>query len=140
MVQYLLLIIVYLTLVEKRVKIYCITDEICCLINKVLIKHNIVSKCENYKELSVTKSIDDIVSECRNSADVVVLDQELDKEFKQRIVTALKDLTFICLPSLNDNDIPDVPKNVYQISEPFKLSEFEEVLMKILNKKLFKDV
>jgi len=121
--------------VEKRVKIYCITDEICCLIKKVLNKHNIISKCENYKELSVTKSIDEIVFECRNSADVVVLDQELDREFKQRMVTALNHLTFICLPSLKDNDLPDVPENVYQISEPFKLSEFEEVLLRILNEK-----
>lgn len=120
---------------EKRVKIYCITDEICCLIKKVLNKHNIISKCENYKELSVTKSIDEIVFECRNSADVVVLDQELDREFKQRMVTALNHLTFICLPSLKDNDLPDVPENVYQISEPFKLSEFEEVLLRILNEK-----
>ncbi|MFA5011677.1 MAG: hypothetical protein WC644_06945 [Ignavibacteria bacterium] len=122
-------------MVEKRVKIYCITDEICCLIKKVLNKHNIISKCENYKELSVTKSIDEIVFECRNSADVVVLDQELDREFKQRMVTALNHLTFICLPSLKDNDLPDVPENVYQISEPFKLSEFEEVLLRILNEK-----
>lgn len=120
---------------EKRVKIYCITDEICCLIKKVLNKHNIISKCENYKELSVTKSIDEIVSECRNSADVVVLDQELDREFKKRMVTALNHLTFICLPSLKDNDLPDVPENVYQISEPFKLSEFEEVLLRILSEK-----
>jgi len=121
--------------VETRVKIYCITHEICSLIKKVLSKHNIISKCENYTELSVTKSIDDIVSECKNSADIVILDQELDKEFKQRMVLSLADLTFICLPSLKDNDLPDVPENVYQISEPFKLSEFEEVLLKIVNKK-----
>lgn len=86
-------------------------------------------------ELSVTKSIDDIISECKNSADIVVLDQELDKEFKKRLVLSLKQLTFICLPSLKDNDLSDVPENVYQISEPFKLSEFEELLLNIINKK-----
>ncbi len=120
---------------ETRVKIYCITDEICCLIKKVLSKHNIFSKCENYTELSATKSIGEIVSECKSSADIVILDQELNKEFKQRMVMTLNHLTFICLPSLKDNDLPDVPENVYQISEPFKLSEFEEVLLKIVNKK-----
>ena len=120
---------------KTRVKIYCITDEICCLIKKVLSKHDIISKCENYMELSVTKSIDDIISECKNSADIVVLDQELDKEFKKRLVLSLKQLTFICLPSLKDNDLSDVPENVYQISEPFKLSEFEELLLNIINKK-----
>lgn len=120
---------------ETRVKIYCVTDEICSLIKKVLSKHKINSKCENYTELSVSKSIDDIISECKNSADIIILDQELDKEFKQRMVMTLNKLTFICLPSLQDNDLPDVPENVYLISEPFKLSEFEEVLLKIVNKK-----
>lgn len=117
---------------EIRVKIYCITGEICSLIKKVLNKHNIISKCENYAELSVSKTDDEIVTDCKNSADIVVLDQELDKDFKLKMVQSLNQTTFICLPSLKNNDIPEVPANVYQISEPFKLSEFEEVLLNLI--------
>jgi hypothetical protein len=118
--------------VKTRVKIYCKTDEICSLIKKVLNKHNIDTKCENYAELLSGKQINEIISECKNSADIVVLDQELDKDFKLKMVQNLNQTTFICLPSLKNNDLPEVPANVYQISEPFKLSEFEEVLMNLI--------
>ena len=33
---------------------------------------------------------------------------------------------------IDESDIPEKPANVYQISEPFKLSEFEEVLLNII--------
>ena len=117
---------------ETRVRIYCLTGEICSLIQKVLNKHNIVSKCENYNELLTNKKVDEIISECNDSADIVVLDQELDKEFKLKMVQTLNNITFICLPSLQNNELSDVPDNVHQISEPFKLSEFEEVLMNLI--------
>lgn len=81
------------------------------------------------------KSQDEIISECKDTTDVVVLDQELDKEFKLRFVQSYKNIIFICLPSLDENEIAVKPENVIQISEPFKLSEFEGVILKIINKK-----
>lgn len=120
---------------ETRVKIFCTSEEICALLKKVLSKHNLSSVCENYSAVSGSKSNDDIISECRNTADIVVLDPELDKDFKLNIVQSLKSTTFICLPSLEENDISEAPANVHKISEPFKLSEFEDVLMKLINDK-----
>lgn len=120
---------------EIRVRIYCKTEEICSLIKKVLNKHNLNTKCEKYAELITSKQIDEIISECNKSADIVVLDQELDKDFKLKMVKELNHIAFICLPSLQNNDLSDVPNNVHQISEPFKLSEFEEVLLNLINNK-----
>lgn len=120
---------------DTRVKIFCTSEEICALLKKVLTKHNIASACENYSEISVSKTNDDIISECKNSADIVVLDPDLDRDFKTKIVQNLKNTTFICLPSLEENDISEAPANVHKISEPFKLSEFEDVLMKLINDK-----
>jgi len=121
--------------VDIKIKIYCVTPEICALIQKVLLKYELNYVCKNIFTSLNSKSQDEIISECKDTTDVVVLDQELDKEFKLRFVQSYKNIIFICLPSLDENEIALKPENVIQISEPFKLSEFEGVILKIINKK-----
>jgi hypothetical protein len=123
-----------------KIKIYCVTPEICALIQKVLKKHELDFVCKNVSSLLNSKSQEEIISDCKKTADIVVLDQELDIDFKLKLIQNLKAITFICLPSLNENNIIEKPANVIQISEPFRLSEFEEVLLKIINNKTESDV
>lgn len=124
---------------DIKIKIYCVTPEICALIQKVLLKYELNYVCKNIFTSLNSKSQDEIISECNDSTDIVVLDQEIDKDFKLKFVQSFKDIIFICLPSLAENEITVKPENVIQISEPFKLSEFESVLLKIINKKTESD-
>lgn len=94
----------------------------------------------NVSELLNIKSQEDIITDCKSAADIIILDQELEKEFKLKLIQSYQDKTFICLPSLDENEITVIPENVIRISEPFKLSEFESVLLKIINKKNESDV
>lgn len=123
-----------------RIKIFCLTPEICALIQKVLNKYDYEYKCVNTINEFLKKTEDEIISDCENSADIVILDQELDKDFKFRLIKRFEKIDFICLPSLDETDIIDKPANVKQISEPFKLSEFEEVLLNIIKNKSESDV
>ncbi len=126
---------------KLRIKIFCLTPEICALIQKVLTKYDYDFKCVNTINEFMKKSQDEIIDECENSADIVILDQELDKEFKLKLIKRFKKIDFICLPSLDETDsIVDKPSNVKQISEPFKLSEFEEVMLNIIKNKSESDV
>jgi len=65
-----------------RIKIFCLTPEICSLIQKVLNKYNYEYKCVNTINEFLKKTEDEIINDCENSADIVILDQELDKDFK----------------------------------------------------------
>jgi hypothetical protein len=117
-----------------RVIIYCLTPEICTLIQKVLNKFDYDYKYVNIQNELLHKMENEIFCECENSADIVVLDEELDKDFKIRLIKRFENIDFICLPSLDENEIYDDLDNVNQISQPFKLSEFEGVLLRITNK------
>ena len=123
-----------------RIKIFCLTPEICALIQKVLNKYDYEYKCVNTINEFLKKTEDEIISDCENSADIVILDQELDKDFKSRLIKRFEKIDFICLPSLDESDISEKPANIKQISEPFKLSEFEEVLLNIIKNKSESDV
>jgi len=124
-----------------RIKIFCLIPEISALIQKVLAKYDYEYKCVNTINEFLKKSEDEIIDECENSADIVILDQELDKDFKMKLINRFERIDFICLPSLDESDsITDKPANVKQISEPFRLSEFEEVLLKIIKNKSESDV
>lgn len=125
---------------DLNVKIYCVTPEICALIQKVLRRYKLNYSCMNVSELLNIKSQEDIITDCKSAADIIILDQELEKEFKLKLIQSYQDKTFICLPSLDENEITVIPENVIRISEPFKLSEFESVLLKIINKKNESDV
>ena len=126
---------------KLRIKIFCLTPEICALIQKVLTKYDYEYKCVNTINEFIKKSEEEIIDECENSADIVILDQELDKEFKLKLIKRFEKIEFICLPSLDESDaIEEKPVNVRQISEPFKLSEFEEVLLNIIKNKSETDV
>ena len=111
------------------------------MIQKVLTKYDYEYKCVNTINEFIKKSEEEIIDECENSADIVILDQELDKEFKLKLIKRFEKIEFICLPSLDESDtIEEKPVNVRQISEPFKLSEFEEVLLNIIKNKSETDV
>jgi len=123
-----------------RIKIFCLTPEICSLIQKVLDKYEYQYKCVNTINEFLKKTEEEIINDCENSADIVILDQELDKDFKYRLIKRFEKIDFICLPSLDENNDTEKPANVRQISEPFKLSEFEEVLLNIIKNKSESDV
>ncbi len=125
---------------ETKVKIFCNSEEICSLLKKVLNKHKISTECEKYPVISLSKTVDEIISDCKINSDIVVLDPGLDMDFKMEMIQKLEKSIIICLPSLEENDIEGVKANVYKISEPFRLSEFEDVLMKLINDKKATDV
>lgn len=110
------------------------------MIQKVLKKYDYDYKCVDVQNETLKKTEDEIFSECETSADIVILDQELEKDFKFRLIKKFDRINFICLPSLDESDIIEKPANVTQISEPFKLSEFEEVLLNIIKNKSETDV
>lgn len=101
----------------------------------MLNKYNYEYKCVNTINEFLKKTEDEIINDCENSADIVILDQELDKDFKNRLIKRFENIDFICLPSLDESDMVEKPSNVKQISEPFKLSEFEDVLLNIIKNK-----
>lgn len=101
----------------------------------MLNKYNYEYKCVNTINEFLKKTEDEIINDCENSADIVILDQELDKDFKNRLIKRFENIDFICLPSLDESDMVEKPANVKQISEPFKLSEFEDVLLNIIKNK-----
>jgi hypothetical protein len=106
----------------------------------VLNKYDYEYICVNTINEFLKKTEDEIFDDCGKSADIVILDQELDKDFKIRLIKRFENIDFICLPSLDESDVIEKPANVKQISEPFRLSEFEEVLLKIIKNKSESDV
>jgi hypothetical protein len=123
-----------------RILVYYLTPEIFVLIQKVLKKFDFGYKFVNIQNDVLYEIEEKIFFECKNYADIVILDQELDIDFKTKLIKKFDNIDFICLPSLDENDNIDSLPNVKQISEPFRLSEFEEVLVSIINSKSETDV
>ncbi|MCU0371939.1 MAG: hypothetical protein MUE56_01690 [Ignavibacteria bacterium] len=80
------------------------------------------------------KSGDDVLNEILYNPDIIILDKNVDKSFKDKIVNKFPGSPIICLPSLSDS-VEISSDKVRQISEPFKLSEFEEVILNLTNNK-----
>lgn len=119
---------------NKSILSFCLTPEICKLIRKVIEKNNFSYQGIHLSEAMTEKSEDEILDAISIIPDVVILDKDIEKHMKEKIVNKFSDSAIICLPSLSENDELTTIK-VRQISEPFKLREFEEVILNLTNNK-----
>lgn len=118
---------------------FCITSEICKLISKVLDKYNFEYQSFNISEIS-DNSQDEIINMVNDNPDVIILDKEVDDSFKEKVLSKFNESSIICLPSLDSDGELKISKNVFHISEPFKLSELENIIINITKNKKNKDV
>jgi len=127
---------------EKKltIKMFCITSEICKLISKVLDKYNFEYQSFNISEMSDKNSQEEIINMVNDNPDVIILDKEVDDRFKEKVLSKFSESAIICLPSLDSDGELKISKNVFHISEPFKLSELENIIINITKNKKNKDV
>ncbi|MFA5405674.1 MAG: hypothetical protein WC358_12145, partial [Ignavibacteria bacterium] len=67
--------------------------------------------------------------------DCIIVDKDIDVNFKDRIIKKFSNAKVVLLPSLNESEQNVKSENVIQISEPFKLSELGEVLKELYHSK-----
>ena len=106
----------------------------CKLISKVMKKYRFVYQNILVPELSGKKTEDEILESVTINPGIIILDKEVEKSFKEKIIAKFPGSSIICLPSLSESD-GVLSDKVKQISEPFKLSEFEEVILNLTNNK-----
>jgi hypothetical protein len=119
---------------EKYILGFCLTSEMCKLIGKIMEKNKLAFQGILVADETAGKSVDDIIEAILYNPDIVILDKNVDKSFKDKIVNKFPSSSIICLPSLSDS-VEISSDKVRQISEPFKLSEFEEVILNLTNNK-----
>jgi hypothetical protein len=124
---------------KKSILSFCLTSEMCKLINKVIKKFDFVYQGILVSEAMTGKVEDEILNKISFNPDIIILDKDVEKDLKEKIVKKFSGSSIICLPSLSENNEVSTEK-VKQISEPFKLREFEEVILKLSNKKTDTDV
>jgi hypothetical protein len=125
-----------------RVQIFSLTPNICQLIRKMLEKYNFKHDCirinediiSDPKKFCSQRTFLDSLDSLVGKLDCIILDKDIDSAVKQIIVEKFNKTDIICLPSLNEPEILPY-KNVKHISEPFRLSELEEVLLELYNNK-----
>jgi hypothetical protein len=119
---------------KKYILGFCLTSEMCKLIGKVMEKIKFAYQGILVTDETEGKSGDDVLEAILYNPDIIILDKNVDKSFKEKIVARFPGSSIICLPSLSDSAEISSDK-VRQISEPFKLSEFEEVILNLTNNK-----
>ena len=119
---------------NKSILGFCLTSEMCKLISKVMKKYRFVYQNILVPELSGKKTEDEILESVTINPGIIILDKEVEKSFKEKIIAKFPGSSIICLPSLSESD-GVLSDKVKQISEPFKLSEFEEVILNLTNNK-----
>lgn len=124
---------------NKSILSFCLTSEMCKLISKVIKKFDFVYQGILVSETLTGKVEDEILNKISFIPDIVILDKDVEKDLKEKIVKKFSGSSIICLPSLSENNEVSTDK-VKQISEPFKLREFEEVILKLSNNKTDADV
>ena len=100
----------------------------------MLEKYNFKHDCIRINEDIVSDPSMDNLDSLVGKLDCIILDKDIDSTAKQKIVEKFNKTDIICLPSLNESEILPYG-NVKHISEPFRLSELEEVLLELYNKK-----
>jgi len=115
---------------DFKIHIFCGTSYLCKLIRKSFIKEPYTFDCtEVREELNVSNGKLNYIPDC------IIFDKDIDGDFKEEIINKHSESKIILLPSLNEIESVSNFKNVFQISEPFKLSELSEVLKEIYHKK-----
>lgn len=120
--------------IEFKIHIICGTTNICKLIRKSFEKERFTIKCTEIKD----KEIENITSELNYSPDCIIVDKDIDSIFKDEIVKQFYMNNIILLPSLDEFETKHYSNKIFQISEPFKLSELRDLLQEIYLLKLGK--
>ncbi|MCI0473375.1 MAG: hypothetical protein L0Y76_07320, partial [Ignavibacteria bacterium] len=105
---------------EKYILGFCLTSEMCKLIGKVMEKNKFAYQGILVTDETAGKSGDDVLDAILYNPDIIILDKNVDKSFKDKIVSKFPGSPIICLPSLSDS-VEISSDKVRQISEPFKL-------------------
>lgn len=116
---------------EFKVHIFCGTTNLCKLMSKLCIKDDFSFCCTEIKDKDISNIFDGI----NYSPDCIIIDKDLNEELKDVVINKFSYNKIVLLPSLNENEQKKYSKKVVQISEPFKLSELEEVLKEIYHSK-----
>jgi hypothetical protein len=116
---------------EFKVHIFCGTTNLCRLLSKLCTKDAFSFCCTDIKE----KNISNIFNRINYAPDCIIIDKDIDEDLKDEIIIKYSYIKIILLPSLNVGEQKKYSKNIIQISEPFKLSELEEVLKEIYHSK-----
>lgn len=112
---------------ELKIHIFCGTYNFYELIKKTLSKESYVFEFTEVKNNKFT----DITKEINYNPSCIIVDKDIDVYFRDEIVKRFSNSNIILLPSFEEYDLKSDTKNVFQISEPFKLSELREVLKEI---------
>lgn len=112
---------------ELKIHIFCGTSNFYELIKKSLSKESYVFEYTEVKDNKFT----DITKEINYNPSCIIVDKDIDAYFRDEIVKRFSNTKIILLPSFKEFDLKSDTKNVFQISEPFKLSELREVLKEI---------
>jgi hypothetical protein len=116
---------------EFKIHIFCGTTNLCKLIRKSFIKESYTFNCTEVKD----KQISNITKEINYRPDCIIVDKDIDSKYRDEIVNKFSYSKIVLLPSLDEVELKSNADNVFQISEPFKLSELGEVLKDIYHSK-----
>lgn len=111
-----------------EIHIFCQKSEICALIKKKLSADGYTVECTN-----VADAGKDCIESFDKPIDCIILDKEINKDFREQVKDKFPGLPIICLPSL-DSDVVAKSGFTY-ISEPLKLSELSDTINEIRLKK-----
>jgi len=112
-----------------NIHIFCRTSDLFNLIRKTFIKEPYSFTCSEIKE-----KCDRFIVALNYNPDCIIVDKNIDEYFKDEIISKHTNTKIILLPSL-DFEQKSNSNNVFQISEPFKLSELGNVLKEIYHSK-----
>lgn len=115
---------------DFKIHIFCGTTCLCKLIRKTFVKEPYSFNCTE-----VTDKLNEETGELKYKPDCIIFDKDISGDFKEEIINKHCDSSIILLPSLNEVESFANSNNVFQISEPFKLSELSKVLKEIYNNK-----
>lgn len=116
---------------DFNIHIFCGTTNLCKLIRKSFIKESYSFNCTEVKD----KQFSDFTGEINYKPDCIIVDKDIDSQYRDEIVKKFSYSKIVLLPSLDEVELKSGANNVFQISEPFKLSELGEVLKEIYHSK-----
>lgn len=116
---------------DFKIHIFCGTTNLCKLIRKSFIKESYTFDCTEVKD----RQLSDITKGINYRPDCIIVDKDIDSNFRDEIVNKFSYSKIVLLPSLDEIELKSNADNVFQISEPFKLSELGEVLKEIYHSK-----
>ena len=115
---------------EFRIHIFCGTSNLCRLLSKSFGKKPYLFECSEVKDKSTGN-----LTKLDYKPDCIIFDKDIELDLKDEIINKYNKSKIILLPSLNVSEQIINTKNVFQISEPFKLSELSELLKEIYHSK-----